>query len=217
MRRRRAGPSPAAVPARPRTAGVVPVAGDPLAGVERTVIDGTNLLHALARGARGPIPAPPAAIIARLRAAFPSSVTVDLVFDGPAAGGPTGRLASGIRVTYSGRLSADRVIDDGVAAQLAADGPASTWKILVVSDDRGLREAVAAKGARTAGSAWLAGRLARSATAPPRWNVDAGAGRPGSAAAGPRQRGFPGPPAPRAGTTIGHRRRPRTTGPEQRD
>jgi len=140
--------------------------GDPLAGVERVFIDGSNLVHALARGralARGSAPEPPSAIVARLRAAFPAAVIVDLVFDGPAAGGIAGRLATGLRVAYSGRRSADQVIDDGIAAQLAADGPAGTWGILVVTDDRGLRDAVRSKGARTAGTAWLAGRIGRLA------------------------------------------------------
>ncbi len=165
-----------------------------MAGVERVFIDGSNLLYALARGGRGSAsePAPAGAIIGRLRAAFPPSVTVELVFDGRPSGGVTGRLATGLRVSYSGRESADRLIDEGVAAQLAVDGPAGTWGILVVTDDRGLREAVGAKGARTAGTAWLAGRIGHSTTEPPR-----------------ARRGAPAAPLPRAGTTIGHRRPPR--------
>lgn len=185
--------------------------GDPLAGVERAYIDGSNLLFALARGARGPDPAPVGAVIGRLRAAFPASVAVDLVFDGPPAGGVTGRLASGLRVSYSGRISADRVIDDGVAAQLAADGPAGTWGILVVTDDRGLRDAVTAKGARTAGTGWLAGRIGRPIEdRPGRARGAAGPGRVGSGGT----RGAAPAPLPKAGTTIGHRRPPR---PPSRD
>lgn len=184
--------------------------GDPFAGVERVYIDGSNLLYALARGGssrgRGDgasngggsgagTPAPAGAVIGRIRAAFPPSVIVDLVFDGPPSGGITGRLATGLRVAYSGRISADRVIDEGVAAQLAADGPAGTWGILVITDDRALRDAVGAKGARTAGASWLAGRLGRLP-------VDAPA-RPGGT------RRPAGPALPKAGTTIGHRRPPR--------
>jgi hypothetical protein len=175
-------------------------------------IDGSNLLHALARGSRGSEPAPAGAIIGRLRAAFPASVVVDLVFDGPASGGVTGRLATGLRVSYSGRISADRVIDDGVAAQLAADGPAGTWGILVVTDDRGLQGAVRSKGARTASTTWITGRIGRLTTDRPRQE---GGPRDSSRGAGPRssRRGTPGAPLPKAGTTIGHRRppRPRTT------
>ena len=159
--------------------------GDPLAGVEHVYIDGSNLIHALARGgaygggrgygerveghrgrasasdAGSSTGAPASAIIGRLRAAFPPAVVVDLVFDGPAYGGIKGRLATGLRVSYSGRLSADEVIYEGVAAQLAADGPAATWSILVVTDDRRLREEVTGQGARTAGTGWLGGRIGR--------------------------------------------------------
>jgi hypothetical protein len=198
-------------------------AGDPLAGVERVYIDGSNLVHAMARGSA---PAPPSAIVARLRAAFPPSVVVDLVFDGPPAGGVKGRLATGLRVGYSGRLSADQVIDDGVAAQLSADGPAGTWGILVITDDRGLREAVGAKGARTAGTTWLAGRIGRLAVEAPDRGPWRGPGQaqgraegrgPGSAPGrgpGQRSRRSTAMPLPKAGTTFGHRRPPRPPAPE---
>jgi len=203
--------------------------GDPFAGVERVYIDGNNLLHALARGG-GP-PGPAGAVVGRIRAAFPPSVVVDLVFDGPPAGGIKGRLATGLRVAYSGRVSADQVIDDGVGAQLAADGPAGTWGILVITDDRGLREAVGAKGARTAGASWLAGRLGRlSVDAPAPSGHGAGgtagggggrgAGGAGGAGGAPGQRSHrraaPGAvaPLPKAGTTFGHRRPPRGPAPD---
>lgn len=182
--------------------------GDPFAGVERVFIDGSNLLHALARGARGSEPAPAGAIIGRLRAAFPPSVIVDLVFDGPPSGGVTGRLATGLRVSYSGRISADRVIDDGVVAQLAADGPAGTWGILVVTDDRGLGDAVRSKGARTAGTAWITGRIGRLTTDAPRPTATSSQ-RPGSGSRSRPRPGTPAAPLPKAGTTFGHRRPPR--------
>ena len=152
------------------------------------------------RAAQGPDPGRrrPAPVIGRLRAVFPPSVIVDLVFDGPPSGGVTGRLATGLRVSYSGRVSADRVIHDGVEAQLAADGPAATWGILVVTDDRGLGDAVRAKGARTAGTAWITGRIGHVMEDRPRT-------------------GKPVAPLPKAGTTLGQgrptsgRARPRTT------
>ena len=199
--------------------------GDPFAGVERVYIDGNNLLHALARGG-GP-PGPAGAVVGRIRAAFPPSVVVDLVFDGPPAGGIKGRLATGLRVAYSGRVSADQVIDDGVGAQLAADGPAGTWGILVITDDRGLREAVGAKGARTAGTTWLAGRIGRLAVeAPDRgpWRGPGqgqgraegrGAGSAPGRGPGQRSRRASGAmPLPKAGTTFGHRRPPRPPAPD---
>jgi hypothetical protein len=203
----------------PRPGFAAAPSGDPFAGVERVFIDGSNLLHALARGGgfgrsgggggsgggAGSQPAPAGAVIGRLRAAFPPSVIVDLVFDGPPVGGIKGRLATGLRVAYSGRFTADKIIADGVAAQLADGGPAGTWGILVITDDRMLREAVATKGARTAGTAWLAGRIGRL-------------GPDGPAAAGASSsRRSAGPPIalPKAGTTIGHRRPPRTPAPDR--
>lgn len=213
MTRRRAGERSAASPETDRVPGAAGepapgtagTSGDPFTGVERVFIDGSNLLHALARAAHpGSEPGPAGAVIGRLRAAFPPSVIVDLVLDGPPAGGVTGRLATGLRVSYSGRVSADRVIDDGVAAQLAADGPAGTWGILVVTDDRGLQGAVRSKGARTAGTAWLTGRIGRAVEGRPRPFGGSGGGGRG------RSRGDARPaPLPKAGTTFGHRRPPR--------
>lgn len=221
---------------------------DPLAGVERVFIDGSNLLFALGRGpiaehraaarggeSGGAPPVPAGAIIGRLRAAFPPTVSVELVFDGRATGGIAGRLATGLRVSYSGRETADRLIDEGVSAQLDADGPAGTWGILVVTDDRGLRRLVQAKGARVAGTAWLAGRIGRGAEDRPPGTVGVGRGaaaidrrrrtrtggggpaggggsglsdgsRQRGSAGGDGQRGGSAAPRPKAGTTIGHRR-----------
>ena len=152
-----------------------PPAGDPLAGVERVLVDGSNLAHALARsrGAGTPAsardaaggatpasagtgPTPLAGVIASIRAAFPPGVRVEVVFDGP---GRPARAASNLFVEHAGRRSADRVIEEAVDAQLRADGPAGTWGVLVVTDDRELREIVQRLGARTAGTAWLVGRI----------------------------------------------------------
>ncbi|MCI0584279.1 MAG: hypothetical protein L0227_15565 [Chloroflexi bacterium] len=186
-----------------------------MAGVERVYIDGSNLVHALARGGPG-APAPPSAVVARIRAAFPPAVVVDLVFDGPPVGGVKGRLATGLRVGYSGRLSADQVIDDGVAAQLAADGPAGTWGILVITDDRGLREAVGSKGARTAGTAWLAGRIGRLGVDVPGRIGGQGPGRTsGRGGTAGQARPATSMPLPKAGTTFGHRRPPRAPAPDR--
>lgn len=213
---------------------------DPLAGVERVFIDGSNLLFALGRRPgyeRGPArereapsggapPMPAGAVIGRLRAAFPPNVSVELVFDGRATGGVAGRLATGLRVSYSGRETADRLIDEGVLAQLNADGPAGTWGILVVTDDRGLRNLVVSKGARVAGTAWLARRIGHASEERPiRAAGDRGGGsgrgggpgRSGTDSARPRGRGGPSIPGPKAGTTLGHRRAPRSPESFDRD
>jgi hypothetical protein len=154
---------------------------DPLAGVERLIVDGTNLLYRLGRiGA-----APPAAAIGRLRAAIPAPIQVVLVFDGPPdQGGALGKVAQGMTVRYSGRRPADTVIHEVVGASALA-GPFAAAKLLVVTDDNALRRIIAKTGARTTDTWWLVGRLDRSTLA--------------SAAPGNRRP----PPPPPPGSTPG--------------
>lgn len=133
---------------------------DPLASTEWLLIDGTNLLHALSKSK---VAAPRGALIGRLRGAVPVSIAIDVVFDGPAERGLRGeRIASGLRVRYSGGRTADAVLLSLVDETRATDGPLGTAAILVVSDDRDLRRGLQGKGARTAGTAWLLGRLERA-------------------------------------------------------
>jgi YacP-like NYN domain-containing protein len=131
---------------------------DPLANTSRLMVDGTNLLYAMSHG---PERQPPAALIGRLRAIIPAGIAIDLVFDGPAEPGLRGeRIASGVRVRYSGARSADSVILTMVD-QAGMGGAEATGAILVVTDDRDLRNRLGVRGARTAGSSWLIGRLNR--------------------------------------------------------
>jgi hypothetical protein len=132
---------------------------DPLTGTDRLLIDGTNLLHALSRK---PGAAPQAALIGRLRAIVPAAIGIELVFDGAPDPGMRGeRVASGLIVRHAGRRSADEVLLSLVDETRAVAGAAATGALLVVSDDHALRASLRAKGARTAGSAWLLGRLER--------------------------------------------------------
>jgi rRNA-processing protein FCF1 len=138
---------------------------DPLANTTRLVVDGTNLLYALSRGADRQ---PPAALVGRLRAIIPAPVAIELVFDGPAERGLRGeRIASGVRVRYSGARSADAVILSLADEAGATGGAEATAGMLVVTDDRDLRGRLRTKGARTAGAAWLIGRLERGRLAAP--------------------------------------------------
>ena len=173
---------------------------DPLAGVELVLIDGNNLLHALRRGGAlahgGPrgggsaeAPQPASAIIGRIRSAIPPSVKVELILDGSPSG-ITGRLATGMSVEYSRRSTADELILNRLTRQLDEGGPASTWPILAVTDDRALRDGVRTRGGRSAGTAWLLRRL-DGTERPIR-------GRPGT----------PPPARPRAGTGLGNGRPP---------
>ena len=132
---------------------------DPLTGTDRLLIDGTNLLHVLSRK---PGAAPQAALIGRLRAIVPASIGIELVFDGAPDRGMRGeRVASGLIVRHAGRRSADEVLISLVEETRSTAGLAAAGALLIVSDDHALRSALRAKGARTAGSAWLLGRLDR--------------------------------------------------------
>lgn len=140
---------------------------NPLEGVSQLLVDGTNLLHALSRG---PNRQPPAALIGRLRGAVPPEAKIVLVFDGPPERGVRGeRIAGGVSVQYGGRYSADTIlitlVEDATAG--AANPAQAADAILVVTDDRELREALARRGARTAGAQWLIGRIERPRLASP--------------------------------------------------
>ena len=133
---------------------------NPLEGVTRLLVDGTNLLHAMSRG---PDRQPPAALIGRLRGAIPATTSIVIVFDGPPERSIRGeRIAGGLTVQYSGRYSADTILVTLVEdAAMASGSPDATDSILVVTDDRDLKFALRKRGARTTGSAWLIGRLDR--------------------------------------------------------
>jgi hypothetical protein len=155
---------------------------NPLAATQRLLVDGTNLLYSMSRGAGA---APPATLIGRLRAVVPAQVGIELIFDGPAERGLRGeRIAAGTTVRYGGPRTADAVILSLVDDVRLVDGPDGTAGLLIVTDDRDLRHEARMRGARTAGSAWLLGRL--------------GSGRLSSPSVG-----NPRPPRPIAGSSGG--------------
>jgi hypothetical protein len=139
---------------------------DPLAGVRLIVVDGNNLAHALSQR---PEPGPRAAVVGRIRGAVPPEVAIELVFDGPPEPGATVRAASHVTVRYGGRRPADLLVIErleveagtpGQARALARD-PARSPDILVVTDDAQLARASRARGAATARTSWLIGRMER--------------------------------------------------------
>ena len=143
----------------------MPTSRDPLAHTARLIVDGSNLLPALARTGGG---VPQAALIGRLRAAIPAAIAVDLVFDGPPDPGLRGeRIAAGVAVRHAGRRTADEAIVELIERSGPTYASRNADAILVVTDDRGLGTAVRALGARTAGTAWLLGRLDRPRLASP--------------------------------------------------
>ena len=164
---------------------------NPLDGVDRLIVDGTNLLHALGRLPDGER-LPQAALIGRLRAAVPASVAIEIVFDGAPEPGLRGaRIAAGVLVRYGGRWSADRAIVGLVDEARAAVGSArGADNVLVVTDDRELRLAIRDRGAGTARSAWLLARLGRTRPSAPTTGAgraDVGRGRPDVGRASVRQ------------------------------
>lgn len=131
----------------------MPAGRSPFDGTTRLIVDGTNLLYRLGGGGRA---APPAAVIGKLRAAVPKGIAIDLVFDG-IGHGVFGRLAEGMYVRYAGRKTADDVILDLTSETAMQVGTAAG--VLVVTNDRELRQRVLDKGGRTAPLQWLIDRM----------------------------------------------------------
>ena len=129
--------------------------GDALA---RVLIDGRNVQHALARAA-GAADLPTAALVARLRAAFSRPTEVELILDGHAAGSPYGRVAPGFSVVFTRAATADQVIGERVTEAFRSHGAGGAWSIVVVTDDREVRDHARRSGVRVEGTAWLVGRL----------------------------------------------------------
>ena len=140
---------------------------DPLLGVERLLVDGSNLLHAIAQSA---MPAPSATLIGRVRAVVPAAIRIELLFDGPPEPGMKAtRIASGVSVRHSGRASADslaiRLVTEATGGHPDHDRLAPA--LLVVTDDGRLAAELRAKGAATIGTSWLIRRLGRPRLASP--------------------------------------------------
>jgi hypothetical protein len=109
---------------------------------------------------RTPGAAPAATLVGRMRGIVPAPIAIELVFDGPPERGLRGeRIAAGTLVRYGGPRSADAVILALIDEVRLVDGPNGTAGLLVVTDDRDLKYEARMRGARTAGSAWLLGRL----------------------------------------------------------
>jgi hypothetical protein len=176
---------------------------------DRLLVDGTNLLHALSR--RRPAPneevMPPAALIGRLRGIIPAPIGIELIFDGMPDRGMRGeRVAAGLIVRYAGRRSADELLLSLVDETRAAAGADAAAGLLVVSDDRALRNALHLRGARTAGCSWLLGRLERPKLAAPSVG-NRRAAKPSTSAS------TSGSATASAATTAGHGAEPDDEGP----
>jgi hypothetical protein len=160
-----------------------------LEGVERILIDGRNVQRTLERSSTS-ASLPTAALVGRLRAALPTSIEVELILDGHPDGGPMGRLSKGFTVAFSRGRTADELIADRVFDTFRSVGAVGAWSVLVISDDREVRDQARRHGVRVEGTVWLAKRLAM----------------PVGGGAGPIAGGGTGA---RPGTSLGHGRAPR--------
>jgi len=192
-----------------------------LEGVERLVVDGTNVLHALRRSTT---PLPAAALIGRLRAIVPPGVSVIVVLDGsPEHGLASRHVASGVEIRYAGGFTADEVIARLVEYEFAASSPG----ILVVTDDIELTGIVRRSGGRTTRNGWLIDRLDRQRLSapsigrpraqrpnkpnePPRGSSEQQPNprQPGAPSGPPPSVGRPNPPGRGAGPRIGRNAEP---------
>ena len=86
--------------------------------------------------------------------------TIDLLFDG-IGHGVKGRVAQQMFVRYSGRHTADEAILDltAAASEAAGGAPEADERMLVVTNDRDLRERLETRGVRTRPTEWLLNRL----------------------------------------------------------
>jgi hypothetical protein len=132
------------------------------AGVQRVLIDGRNVQHALQRAGPGILPT--AALVAQVRGAFSPPTEVELILDGHPGPTPTGRIAPGFSVVYGRGRSADHVIGERVVEAFRDMGPVDAYSVLVVSDDREVRYQARVNGCRVQGTAWLVGHLAARAS-----------------------------------------------------
>jgi hypothetical protein len=122
--------------------------GDVLAGRSRVLIDGSNQ--------RGPglDPLPDEPYARSLRALFPASIEVVVVFDtDPPIGSGTIRNVGGVTIVHARAGGGD----DAIVRRTAA-APNQT---LVVTNDTGLRDRVTLLGARAERNDWLRDRIER--------------------------------------------------------
>lgn len=127
-----------------------------LAGVERLLIDGNNLLH---RVSGGPDAGALRLLLARLKAAIPPTTTAIVMLDGHPAPGTERRqrVRRGLEIHHSGSLSAD----DALLNLVRDAAPHTRASTTLVSDDRALADRARHLGVRTQRLAWLEEVLAR--------------------------------------------------------
>ena len=156
MARRPAGfacrqPARRPIGARPGSSGVE---------IRRLLVDGRNLQGAMSRASvAGAVP--DRALVAAVLAAAPPDAITELVLDGYPSGGVVGRVGPRFRLEFTKSLTADQRIANLVEAAAVELGPIGIDGVLVVSDDREVRDQARRHGARVEGTAWLLARMGR--------------------------------------------------------
>jgi hypothetical protein len=151
--------------------------------IRRLLVDGRNLQGAMSRQ----MPAgslPDRAFVASVVAAVPPEALTELLLDGYPTGGILARVGPRFRLEFTKGRTADQRIAELIETAAADLGPIGMDGVMVVSDDREVRDQARRHGARVEGTAWLLGRRA--------------SGPPGLSRAA------------RAGTSLGQGRPPRT-------
>lgn len=169
--------------------------------VEVLLVDGNNLLHAVAGDAG---PGPLRGLLARIAAAVPRSIATTVVLDGPPDPGAPSRMRvrPGLLVRHAGRIGADALL-----VHLVEEHPyLERAGVVVVTNDVALGDHVRKAGGRIRPVAWLQARLEAWPSAP---------SAPGSSIAGPRPRRA-GPAGGASGTTSDHARPPAGSGTPRR-
>ena len=121
-----------------------------LAGIDRLLIDGNNLLHRVSGSVD---PGAQRALLARLRGALPAEIHTTLMLDGHPASGTNRRqrVARNLEIHHAGSLSADDALLNIVRDQSQAARAA----MVLVTDDRALTDKARHLGARTKRLEWL--------------------------------------------------------------
>ena len=121
-----------------------------LAGIDRLLIDGNNLLHRVSGSVD---PGAQRALLARLRGALPAEVQTTLMLDGHAAAGTDRRqrVSKSLEIHHAGSLTADEAL-----LNIVRDQPQmARAAITLVTDDRALTDKARHLGARTKRLEWL--------------------------------------------------------------
>ena len=121
-----------------------------LAGINRLLIDGNNVLHRVSGSVD---PGAQRALLATLRGALPADIHTTLMLDGHPASGTDRRqrVAGNLEIQHAGSLSADDALLNIVRDQSQADRAA----MVLVTDDRALTDKARHLGARTKRLEWL--------------------------------------------------------------